>query len=207
MSAPEPSSCSSSRADQWAAHFSLTQPRSRPSPAKEVVAFAPAPATWTRCLQALFYRWELNRRASTVVARGRACPQVPVGSENVPVSYPRDADRASRKTTKRPICRVFVKPSDGLEPSTPSLPWRSRGGAGGHRRALAITFLLQIELLPRVDRARACTRVPTLMYPSRTRDALPVLVTENARTRRLPARGRPDLEPHQHPDSQLSAPF
>jgi hypothetical protein len=26
---------------------------------------------------------------------------------------------------KKAICWPFVKPSDGLEPSTPSLPWRS----------------------------------------------------------------------------------
>jgi hypothetical protein len=26
---------------------------------------------------------------------------------------------------KRPVCGAFSKPSDGLEPSTPSLPWRS----------------------------------------------------------------------------------
>jgi len=28
-----------------------------------------------------------------------------------------------------PICRLFFKPSDGLEPSTPSLPWRIRASA------------------------------------------------------------------------------
>jgi hypothetical protein len=33
-------------------------------------------------------------------------------------------ERASRvEATKKAICWPFVKPSDGLEPSTPSLPW------------------------------------------------------------------------------------
>jgi hypothetical protein len=78
------------------------------------------------------------------------------------------------------ICGTFAKPSDGLEPSTPSLPWRFRGGTGGHRRALAITFLLQIVPSRRVSRARACPLVRGLMYPSRTRGVLSVLETDDA---------------------------
>ena len=58
-------------------------------------------------------------------------------SQNVPVSYPRDADLAIWQTTKMPICRAFSKPSDGLEPSTPSLPWRIRAALDSRRnRAL-----------------------------------------------------------------------
>ena len=34
---------------------------------------------------------------------------------------------------KTPFCWPFLKPSDGLEPSTPSLPWRSR-------RAMAVAW-------------------------------------------------------------------
>jgi hypothetical protein len=53
-------------------------------------------------------------------------------SGNVPVSYPRDADGASGQTTERPILQGFsTKTSDGLEPSTPSLPFRFRGGKRG----------------------------------------------------------------------------
>jgi hypothetical protein len=48
-------------------------------------------------------------------------------------------------------------------------------GTGGHGRALAITFLLQIGPLRRVGRARPCPRVLGLMYPSRTRGLLSVL--------------------------------
>jgi hypothetical protein len=73
-----------------------------------------------------------------------------------------------------------IEPSDGLEPSTPSLPLRFRGGTGGHRRALAITFLLQIVPSRRVSRARACPLVRGLMYPSRTRGVLSVLETDDA---------------------------
>jgi hypothetical protein len=43
------------------------------------------------------------------------------------------------------ISRAFSKPSDGFEPSTPSLPWRFWGGNGVHARAFADTFVLQIS--------------------------------------------------------------
>jgi hypothetical protein len=35
----------------------------------------------------------------------------------------------SRRGNKKAICWPFAKPSDGLEPSTPSLPWRLKRGA------------------------------------------------------------------------------
>src|SRR6266508_4941126 len=80
---------------------------------------------------------------------------------------------------------TLAKPSDGLEPSTPSLPWRFPGGTGGHGRPLAITFLLQIAPTRRVWRARVCPRVLDLMYPSRTPVALSVLKTNNGVWMRL----------------------
>jgi hypothetical protein len=64
------------------------------------------------------------------------------------------------------------KPSSGLEPETPSLPWRFASGTGVHGRALEITFRLQIAPSQRVGRARACSRALGLVYPSRTRVAL-----------------------------------
>lgn len=85
----------------------------------------------------------------------------------------------SADNNKVPIWSTFCKPSDGLEPSTPSLPWRFPGGTGGHGRALADMFFLQIGVLGCVSNARACPRVPELMYPSRTRALLSVLTTEN----------------------------
>jgi len=51
-----------------------------------------------------------------------------------PETHPPDAGAASRQTTKRPICRSLSKPSDGLEPSTPSLPFRFHGGKRGYAR-------------------------------------------------------------------------
>src|SRR5262249_23680746 len=35
------------------------------------------------------------------------------------------------------------KPSDGLEPSTPSLPWRSRGGHHVTAPTVSVTFVLK----------------------------------------------------------------
>ena len=82
---------------------------------------------------------------------------------------PQLAHRRRSRQRKQRLSRRKPEPSDGLEPSTPSLPWTFVGGTGGHGRALAITFLLQIAPSQRVSRARACPPVPRLMYPSRTR--------------------------------------
>ena len=73
----------------------------------------------------------------------------------------------------------YLKPSDGLEPSTPSLPWRFRRGTSGHGKALATTFSLQTRPSGRVCRARACPDGPDLMYPSGTRGSLTLLTTNN----------------------------
>jgi hypothetical protein len=84
---------------------------------------------------------------------------------------------------KAAICSDFVllkEPSDGLEPSTPSLPWRSWGGTGVHGGAREITFFLQTGISNLVDGARACPHVLSLMYPSRTRGMLSVLTTDDA---------------------------
>jgi hypothetical protein len=48
-----------------------------------------------------------------------------------------------------------IKPSDGLEPSTPSLPWKFRRGKRVHARSLAGTFVLQTVHSGRVATARA----------------------------------------------------
>jgi hypothetical protein len=62
---------------------------------------------------------------------------------------------------KPPISGDFslAKPSDGLEPSTPSLPWRFPGVTRVHARSLATQFFLQIGRLTArgcVARRRAC---------------------------------------------------
>jgi hypothetical protein len=63
------------------------------------------------------------------------------------------------------------------------------GGTRGHGRALAITFFLQIGPSRYVQHARACPRVPELMYPSRTRGVLSVCKTD----KRSPNRISPQL--------------
>jgi hypothetical protein len=79
----------------------------------------------------------------------------------------------------RRFAGISGKPSDGLEPSTPSLPWRFLGGTRVHVRASAIAFDLQIGALRRVTRVLAYPRVVDLMYPSRTCTLLSVLKTDN----------------------------
>jgi len=59
-----------------------------------------------------------------------------------------------RYGNKKAICWPFVKPSDGLEPSTPSLPWKFRGGIRVHARSFASTFVVQIGPLAWVASAR-----------------------------------------------------
>jgi len=57
------------------------------------------------------------------------------------------------------------KPSDGLEPSTPSLPWKSRRVTRVHVRSSAASFLLQIRLSRRTPMRRAASCVSFLMCP------------------------------------------
>jgi len=70
----------------------------------------------------------------------------------------------STQTTKNPICRCF-KPSDGREPSTPSLPWRFRGVTRVHARSPATQFLLQIGSFDWEEMRRETSRVSFLMCP------------------------------------------
>ena len=86
------------------------------------------------------------------------------------------------------------KPSDGLEPSTRSLPWRSRRGNRVHGRSFARTLVLQIRRYECVGSAHACPAVLSLMYPSRTREPLSVLKTHNQSGLRESARSVPSGE-------------
>ena len=45
---------------------------------------------------------------------------------------------------EHPICRQSSEPSVGLEPTTPSLPWKDGGVSSVHGRSLAGTKCLQI---------------------------------------------------------------
>jgi hypothetical protein len=82
-----------------------------------------------------------QQAGSPVVAGARECPPVRKGTRLVPAKRP---DFAAGGNTTLRFAGLFVKPSDGLEPSTPSLPWKFRRGTGGHARAFANTFVLQI---------------------------------------------------------------
>jgi hypothetical protein len=72
----------------------------------------------------------------------------------------------AKQAKKNALAGISRKPSDGLEPSTASLPWKFRRGNGVHARSFASTFVLQINrsvvsAVPARDRAwsRSCTRL------------------------------------------------
>jgi hypothetical protein len=77
-----------------------------------------------------------------------------------------DAETRNRRLSskqKELISRDFVKPSDGLEPSTPSLPSRFRGVMRVHARSLATPFLLQIGSSKASGMRRQASRLSLLM--------------------------------------------
>ena len=113
------------------------------------------------------------------VARRRACPRVPLVPKCTRLVPATNRNLAITGNTTSPFAGISFKPSDGLEPSTPSLPWRFWGGTRVHGRASKIAFDLQISALQRVIRVLAYPRVPDLMYPSGTRGVLSVLKTYN----------------------------
>ena len=96
--------------------------------------------------------------------------------------FPHPSERGkcrSARIQKTPFCGAFAEPSDGLEPSTPSLPWRFGSVTRVHARSLASMFVLQIGSSARDNNERACPDVLGLAYPSRTRLSLSVLQIEN----------------------------
>jgi hypothetical protein len=80
---------------------------------------------------------------------------------------------------KKAICWPFVKPSDGLEPSTPSLPWRFWGVTRVHARSLATHFLLQIALVLTPKMRREASRVSFLMCPFCVRALMSISTTDS----------------------------
>src|SRR5206468_2995185 len=73
------------------------------------------------------------------------------------------------EATKKAICWPFVKPSDGLEPSTPSLPWKFGSVTRVHARSLASAFVLQIQrsaLAAVPASARTCSGSCTRLVPA-----------------------------------------
>ncbi len=64
-----------------------------------------------------------------------------------------------------------LEPSDGVEPSTPSLPFRFRGRKRGHERVPGAPKAPQTERVERRDVTRAWTRVVGLMFAPRSHEA------------------------------------
>jgi len=107
-------------------------------------------------------------RARRLPALGRACPRVraspkmyPSRTRGVPIF------RRCRQHHSR-FAGLFCKPSDGLEPSTPSLPFRFRGGKRGHAWTFTATKAPQTGRIRRRDLTRAWTRVVVLMFAPRS---------------------------------------
>jgi hypothetical protein len=80
----------------------------------------------------------------------------------------------------RTLATTKTKPSDGLEPSIPSLPWRFWGVTRVHARSLATHFLLQIGLLQAVEMRREASRMSFLMCPFCVRAPSSVWATSRA---------------------------
>src|ERR687892_590786 len=79
------------------------------------------------------------RGGSLVSAGARECPPVPKCTRLVPAET---RNLAIAGNTTCPFAGLLCKPSDGLEPSTPSLPRRfSCRAAGRGRRASRLVFL------------------------------------------------------------------
>ena len=68
-------------------------------------------------------------------------------------------------TQKAAISAAFAEPSDGLEPSTPSLPWKFGRGKPVHGRSSGTHFLLQIGAIRVLRMRRETSRVSFLMCP------------------------------------------
>jgi len=97
---------------------------------------------------------------------------------------PQRPQRRLNKYEKAPTCGAFAEPSDGLEPSTPSLPWRFPSVTRVHARSLATHILLQIAPFEGPEMRREASRVSFLMCPFCVRAVLLTLTT-NAITSRL----------------------
>ena len=71
------------------------------------------------------------------------------------------------EATKGAICWPFVKPSDGLEPSTPSLPSSNEAGTRAHPGSRGHESRARRRKRPKTS-ARGWTWVPALVLPQRS---------------------------------------
>jgi hypothetical protein len=74
-------------------------------------------------------------RVSRDVARARECPPVPKCTRLVPA---RNRNLAFAGNTICPFAGLLCKPSGGLEPPTPSLPWRIRAAGEGRSNSACL---------------------------------------------------------------------
>jgi hypothetical protein len=75
------------------------------------------------------------------------------------------------------VSGAFAEPSSGLEPETPSLPWRFWGVTRVHARSFATQFFLQIGSLEQGEMRREASRVSFLMCPFCVRALMPTRAT------------------------------
>jgi hypothetical protein len=75
------------------------------------------------------------------------------------------------KVTDR-FAGISAKPSDELEPSTPSLPFSFRGGKRGHGRVISGTKGPRVEAIGRGVATRAFPRVNGLVFAPRSHGTL-----------------------------------
>ena len=99
-------------------------------------------------------RLENRRRTSWRVLSslrpGSGRPRTPPGRAR---TRPDSSMQHGRSRPKK--CRFAGKPSGGLEPPTPSLPWRFGRGTRGHLRVREGTFSLQIDCFRTVSMGHA----------------------------------------------------
>jgi hypothetical protein len=125
------------------------------------------------------------------VARARECPLVPKCTRLVPATT---QNFAITGNTACPFAGLFFKPSDGLEPSTPSLPWRTRAAGEGRNNSACL------HVFP----ATALFRLPAVPLPRRalTLPEKPQTCPQDLSPDEAGRRPRPRVE--QRPDSTSS---
>ena len=92
------------------------------------------------------------------------------------------------QTTRIRFCGDFRALSDGLEPSTPSLPSWARGGKRGQARVIATAKAPQTTRIRRRRLTRACTRVDPRVFAPRSHALSAVMATLYGRRSLSPTR-------------------
>jgi hypothetical protein len=83
----------------------------------------------------------------------------------------------TQTTLKYLFAGTLPKPSDGLEPSTPSLPWKFGSVTRVDARSRGTQFRLQMGPIRRLAMRRETSRVSFLMCPFCVREALTTVTT------------------------------